>query len=193
MIEAFAKISEASKLLMEAGFTPTHVNAALAQVAAALGVDRIYIFENQPFPIRGRLFADARYAWSAPGVVSAMDSAAMQRISMRELSPLWNDALLLGQTVACVTSAAPPRMKLLLNELKTQSMLLAPIQLGKEKWGFVGVDDCKRARVWSAEETTLLKALAGGLGTALRHRQMRSSLSQTRTQLAEMMAMGAAR
>ena len=47
--------------------------------------------------------------------------------------------------------------------------------------------------VWSAEETTLLKALASGLGTALRHKQMRSTLSQTRTQLAEMMALGGTR
>jgi GAF domain-containing protein len=193
MIEVFAKISEASKLLMETGFAPTHVNATLAQVGTALGVDRVYLFENQPFPIRGRLLADARFSWSAPGVQSLSESPTMRQISLRELAPLWADALAQGQTVSSLTSAAPPRMKLLLGDHKTQSLLLAPILVGKDKWGFVGIDDCRRARVWTAEETTLLKALAGGLGTALRHRQMRSSLSQTRTQLAEMMALGAAR
>jgi GAF domain-containing protein len=193
MIEVFAKISEASKLLMEAGFTPTHVSAALSMVGTALGVDRVYLFENQPFPVKGRLLADARYCWSAPSVSSLTESATMKQISMRELSPLWADALAQGQTVSSLTSVAPPRLKLLLDGHKTQSLMLSPIQMGKEKWGFVGLDDCRRARVWTAEETTLLKALAGGLGTALRHRQMRSSLSQTRTQLAEMMALGGTR
>lgn len=193
MIEIFSKISEASKLLMETGFAASHVNATLAQVGAALGVDRVYLFENQPFPVRGRLLADVRFAWSAPGVSSLLESAAMRQVSMRELSPLWADALAQGQTVSSVTSAAPPRLKLLLTDHKTQSLMLSPIQMGKEKWGFVGLDDCRRARVWTAEETTLLKALASGLGTALRHRQMRSSLSQTRTQLAEMMALGGTR
>lgn len=193
MIEVFSKISEVSKQLMETGFAATYVNAALAQVGTALGVDRVYLFENQPFPIKGRMLADARFAWSAPGVSLLTESAKMRQLSMREVSPLWADALAEGQTVSCLTSAAPPRLKLLLVEHKTQSLMLSPIQMGKEKWGFVGIDDCQRARVWTAEETTLLKALASGLGTALRHRQMRSSLSQTRTQLAEMMALGTAR
>jgi GAF domain-containing protein len=193
MIEIFTKISEATKLLMESGFNPVHVTGALAQLGPTLGVDRLYIFENQPYPIRGRLLADARFAWSAPGVTSVLESQVMRQISLREIAPLWADALLAGQPVSSLASEAPPRAKLVLQASKTQSLLLAPIQQGKEKWGFVGMDDCRRPRVWSATETTLLKSLAGGLGTALRHKQMRSSLSQTRTQLAEMMLLGGTR
>jgi GAF domain-containing protein len=193
MIEVFTKISEATKLLMESGFNPTHVTGTLAQLGPTLGVDRLYIFENQPYPVRGRLLADARYAWNAPGVTSVLESQVMRQLSLREIAPLWADSLLAGQTVSSLTSDAPPRAKLVLLASKTQSLLLAPIQQGKEKWGFIGMDDCRRPRVWSANEGTLLKALASGLSTALRHKQMRSSLSQTRTQLAEMMLLGGTR
>lgn len=193
MIEVFTKISEATKLLMETSFHPVHVADALSQLGPSLGVDRLYIYENQPYPIRGRMLADARYAWSAPGVSSVMGSPTMQQISLREMAPQWADALQAGQTVSCLASDFPPRVRLVLTTHNTQSLLLAPIQQGKEKWGFVGVDDCRRPRVWSAGEISLLKALAGGLGTALRHKQMRSSLSQTRTQLAEMMLLGGTR
>jgi GAF domain-containing protein len=193
MIEIFTKISEATKLLMESGLNPVHVTGALAQLGPMLGVDRLYIFENQPYPIRGRMLADARYAWSAPGVTSVLESQVMRQISLREMAPLWADTLLAGQTVSSLSSEAPPRAKLMLQAQKTQSLLLAPIQQGKEKWGFIGMDDCRRPRVWSADEATLLKSLASGLGTALRHKQMRSSLSQTRTQLAEMMLLGGTR
>lgn len=193
MIEIFTKISEATKLLMETGFNPLHVTEALAQLGPTLGVDRLYIFQNQPYPIRGRLLADARYAWSAPGVTSVLEAPTLRQLSLREMAPLWADALLAGQTVSSLSSDAPPRARLVLTEHKTQSLLLAPIQLGKEKWGFAGMDDCRRPRVWTAGEISLLKALAGGLGTALRHKQMRFSLSQTRTQLAEMMLLGGTR
>jgi GAF domain-containing protein len=193
MIEIFTKISEATKLLMETGFSPAHVTAALEQLGPTLGVDRLYIFENQPYPIRGRMVADARYAWSAPGVTSVLEAPALRQLSLREMAPLWADALLAGQTVSSLASDAPPRARLVLTAHKTQSLLLAPIQQSKEKWGFVGMDDCRRPRVWTAGEVSLLKALAGGLGTALRHKQMRSSLSQTRTQLAEMMLLGGTR
>ncbi len=192
MIEAIAKISEASKLLMETGFSPTHVNAALAQVGTLVGVDRVYVYENQPFPIRGRLLADLKHGWSASGMKAPQESAMLRQISLREVAPLWNDALSQGQIVSTVLKDAPPRFRLLMNELQTQATLLAPIRVGKEWWGFVGFDDCQKARAWSLEENTLLKSLASGLGTALRHRQMRSSLSQTRTQLAEMMVLSTA-
>lgn len=190
MIEVFAKVSEATKLLMEKGFTPATASEALCLVGSALGVDRVYVFENQPYPVRGRMLADARYAWSAPGITSPLDVPAMRQISLRELSPQWTELLAQGHVVSTVTTEAAPRLRLLLTEQNTRSVVLAPLKPAKEWWGFVGFEDCRRARVWSAEEVTLLKALASGLGSALRHRQMRSSLSQTRTNLREMMALG---
>jgi GAF domain-containing protein len=191
MIEVLSKISEATKLLMESGFTPTQVTATLAQVGSALGVDRAYVFESQSLPVKGRMVADLRYGWGALSVAAPQELPALKQISLRELAPLWADALAQGQTISSLASAAPPRMRLLLSEQKTLSLMLAPIKAGKEAWGFIGFEDCKRARIWSADELTLLKSLAGGLGTALRHRQMRSSLSHTRTQLAEMMSLSA--
>jgi GAF domain-containing protein len=193
MIEAFAKIAEVTKQLMETGFAPHHVSAGLAQVGTMVGVDRVYLYENQPFPIRGRMFADARYGWAAPGVKSLEESATLKQISLRELTPLWVDLLAQGQSVSTTLIDAPPRLRLLMLEHKTQSMVLAPVKAGKEMWGFVGFDDCQRSRAWGPLELTVLKSLASGLGTALRHRQMRSSLSQTRTQLAEMMLLSGTR
>lgn len=193
MIEAFAKIAEATKQLLETGFAPTHVNATLAQVGTMLGVDRVYVYENQPFPIRGRLLADARFCWNAPGVKSLQESTSQRQLSLREVAPLWVEELVKGQSVSTVLNSAPPRVRLMMVENKTESLVLAPIRVGKDSWGFVGFDDCQRPRVWSSLEVTLLKSLASGLATALRHQQMRSSLSQTRTQLAEMMMLGATR
>lgn len=193
MIEAFAKIAEVTKQLMETGFAPHHVSAGLAQVGSMVGVDRVYVYENQPFPVRGRMFADARHGWCSPGVKSLEESATLKQISLRELAPLWPDLLAQGQTVATTLIDAPPRMRLLMMEHKTQSIALAPIKVGKEMWGFVGFDDCQRSRPWGPLEMTVLKSLAGGLSTALRHRQMRSNLSQTRTQLAEMMMLSGTR
>ncbi|SET90058.1 GAF domain-containing protein [Stigmatella erecta] len=189
MIELFTKISDATKLLMEKGFTPLHASSALSMVGSALKVDRIYIYENQPYPIRGRMLVDARYAWTVPGLTSPLESSTLQSLCLRELAPQWSELLSQGHLVNCLAKDAPPRMKLLLDDHKTRSLMLAPLRPAKEWWGFVGFDDCQKARVWTAEEVILLKSLASGLSSALRHRQMRSSLSQTRSQLREMMAL----
>jgi GAF domain-containing protein len=189
MIELFTKISDATKLLLEKGFTPLHASAALSMVGSALKVDRVYVFENQPYPIRGRMLADARYAWTVPGLTSPLESSTMQSLCLRELAPQWAELLAQGHLVNSLAKDAPPRMKLLLDDHKTRSLMLAPLRPSKEWWGFVGFEDCQQGRVWSAEEVILLKSLASGLSAALRHRQMRSSLAQTRSQLREMMAL----
>jgi GAF domain-containing protein len=193
MIEAFAKIAEVTKQLMETGFAPHHVTAGLSQVGSMVGVDRVFLYENQPFPVRGRLLADARSGWAAPGVKPLEELPSMRQISLRELTPLWPDLLAQGQTVSTTLLDAPPRLRLLMLESKAQSLMLAPVKVAKEMWGFVGFDDCNRSRPWGPLEVTVLKSLAGGLGTALRHLQMRSNLSQTRTQLAEMMLLSGTR
>ena len=144
------------------------------------------------------------YYLEHPEIVQEMEAAARFKVGLAQLrdsgqlealmkpTPFFRQERFMG-IAASLAIVAPPRLKLLLANLQTQSMLLAPIQAGKEKWGFVLMEDCRKPRVWTAEEVTLLKSLAAGLGTALRHKQMRSNLSQTRTQLAEMMLLSGTR
>ncbi len=51
-----------------------------------------------------------------------------------------------------------------------RSILMAPVKVSDELWGLVGLEDCKRDRVWSAPEADALRAVAGTLGAALQRR-----------------------
>src|SRR5688500_12112328 len=110
MIEIFKKISEATKLLMESGFSPPHVTAALGHLGTSVGVDRLTLFEHQQFPIKGRMLTDARFGWNSPSVPSLLEAPAMKQFSLRESAPLWADTLAAGQTVSSLASVAPPRI-----------------------------------------------------------------------------------
>jgi PAS domain S-box-containing protein len=55
-------------------------------------------------------------------------------------------------------------------------MILVPIFVEEEWWGFIGFDDCSREREWSAAEIDALKAAASTLGAALQRQVMEEEL-----------------
>lgn len=181
MVHAFAKISEASKLLVSQGYTPSAVDQALAMVGAALEVDRASVFENRTFGTRGRVVTDQRNLWSVPGAMAL----PLRNLMMRELAPNWVDTMVAGNVVSCRVSEAPPPMRQLLEPRRIQSIILCPIAPAKEWWGFVAFEDCRQPRHWLPEEVTLLRTLARSLSSAIRQTQMRNSLDQARSQLRE--------
>ncbi|GEL69206.1 MULTISPECIES: GAF domain-containing protein [Myxococcus] len=184
MIEAFSKVSEASKLLLEKGLGPSTGMEALRMVGHALGVDRAYILENRVQGTYGRFITDMRHAWAEPPTPSPLANPVMRAFSFREFAPGWVDMLEAGMVVACPTRDAPPTMKDLLERQGTQSILLCPINPSRQQWwGMVAFEDCRRPRAWKPEEVTLLKSLARAVAASVRHGQMRSSLDQVRNSL----------
>jgi GAF domain-containing protein len=182
MVEAFAKISEASKVLVTQGYNAASVEQALGLVGRALDVDRASVFENRTFGTRGRLVTDQRNLWNNMPHLMALP---LRNLMMRELAPAWSDALTAGQTVSSLVSDAPQGIQQLLAPRQVKSILLCPIAPAKEWWGFVAFEDCRQPRRWMTEEVTILRTLSRSLSSALRQTQMRNSLDQARSQLRE--------
>ncbi|NVJ25821.1 MULTISPECIES: GAF domain-containing protein [Myxococcus] len=184
MVEAFSKVSEASKLLLEKGLNASTGVESLGMVGHALGVNRAYIFENRTQQTYGRFVTDLRYAWAEPPTASALANPVLRAFSFRDFAPGWVDMLEAGMVVACPTRDAPPMMRDLLERQGTQSILLSPINPSRQQWWGVAVfEDCRGARAWKPEEVSLLKSLARAVAASVRHGQMRSSLDQVRNNL----------
>jgi GAF domain-containing protein len=184
MIEAFAKVSEASKLLLDKGLGAATGGEALRMVGHALGVDRAYIFENRVHGTYGRFITDMRHAWAEAPTPSPLANPVLRAFSFRDFAPGWVDMLEAGMVVACPTRDAPPMMKDLLERQGTQSVLLCPIHPSRQQWwGVVGFEDCQRPRAWRPEDISLLKSLSRAVAASVRHGQMRSSLDQVRNSL----------
>ena len=183
MVEAFTKVSEASRLLLDKGLCAATGGESLGMVARTLKVDRACIFENRTTNLAGRFMTDLRHAWAEPGVASPYAHPMLRSLALRDYAMAWMDMLEAGMVVSCATREAPPMMRELLERQGVQSALLCPIIPAKQWWGYVAFEDCHQARVWRPEEVSLLKSLARAIGASVRHATMRSSLSQVRTNL----------
>jgi len=163
----------------------TDLDAVLEQLATAATVDRIYVFENS----QGRdriLRTSQRCEWSAPGVASQRDNPDLQNASYVNAGfARWVDVLKRGELIHGAVRDLPDPERAALEPQEILSIVVVPIFVGKDWWGFIGFDDCRRERRWSEAEVSALKAVARLFGGAIQHQRLEQLQSQLR-QLATM-------
>lgn len=180
--KAFAAIMNVSQMLLERGFETATVSEALGQVGVALDVDRVYIFENATSPT-GELLCHQRYEWTAAAASAQLDNPELQNVSYAEVLPSWVPPLSSGKAVQGPPRDFPSPARELLESQDIKSLLVCPITVGGEWWGFVGFDDCRTERQWPPMEVSVLQALSNALAGSLRHARLRSMLSGVQSQL----------
>lgn len=185
-VEAFAKVTEASKLLVEQGFAGPAVTTALELVGRALGVDRALIYENSTETMPGKRLAPLRHAWG-----SAPMPPLLRTFPLRDQMPGWVEILSRGQPLWELSRNVPGSLNVNLEAQGVRSVLLSPINVGTVNapwWGFLRLDDCKSERRWPDAELTVIKTLSRSLSNALRQDLRREAMAQTREDLRTMMA-----
>jgi GAF domain-containing protein len=184
-LEAFTKVSEASKLLVEQGFSAQAVLSSIEMVSRAMGVDRAVVYENGTSTTPGRRLSVMRNVWGV-----APTSPLLQTFPLKDQMSGWVEVLSRGQPIWEVVRNIQGSMRVNLEAQGVQSVLLSPINVGTingQWWGFLRLDDCQKERRWSAEELNIVKTLSRSLSSALRQDLRREALTQTRNQLESMM------
>jgi len=138
----------------------------LAAVGGAVQVDRAHLFQNRRGP-DGRLWMSIQAEWHADGVGAMSDDPTSQ---MRPYHPgfdPWIEPLSSKKMVA----AGPPDLPALGRDVLTRhqvgTVLLAPVFVGEEWWGFVGFDDRHPERPWEEFERVALSSLGLPIAEAI--------------------------
>ncbi len=121
-------------------------------------VDRTYIWKNHME--NGRLACTQIHEWS--GQVEAQQGNALTvDILYDESMPTWENVLSKGE---CINNLVKNMNQAEQNQLNPQgivSILVVPIFMNNQFWGFIGFDDCKQERLFNDIEISILKS--GGL------------------------------
>lgn len=192
-------VAEAMNHLLTELSMPEAVMKALATLGTAAGVERVYICEaiarrsnpnhnsishelgNICHPDSRELAANCanfegvracefivRFQWRCNDRVSAKRE---ESYTIGENSSAL-EALCLGNPRAIFAQSAPEGERASLQAEGTLSMLMVPILVEREFWGYIGFDATRSPRSWSKSEESILIAIAASIGGALqRHYQ----------------------
>jgi PAS domain S-box-containing protein len=139
----------------------------LEHLGRAAGVSRTYIFRNHTAS-DGELMTSQQYEWSHDHVMPQTDNPECQ-IHYWNGGGMerWVPILSRGDVIHGHVKNFPESEKMLLLPQEIKSMLVVPVRVESEWWGFMGYDDCTRERIWSPAEIDALKTAADTLGVAI--------------------------
>ncbi|MCX6285590.1 MAG: ATP-binding protein [Bacteroidetes bacterium] len=142
------------------------IQEALQILGEAITADRVYIFEN----IRDTKTLDTgmrlRHQWISSGSFGLETSSENEIISYQISFPRWFERLSTGKSINGLVKDFPDLERMVLEPRFIKSLLIIPIFIETNFWGFIGFDDCSSERVWSQAEENVLTTAAISIGMA---------------------------
>lgn len=150
------------------------IEQLVADLGTTVGVSRCYVFENSTGMDRP-IAMSQRFEWVAGGIGVQLDNPELQNIPYHEAGfGRWGTMLAQGKAVYGPIHEFPATEQPLLASQDILSLLVVPIFVSGNWWGFIGFDDCVTERAWTASDVYALQIVADLIGSLL-HRQQRLS------------------
>ena len=181
-------IGYAATRIVTSGDWQAGVQELLDRLGQATSASRVTLFEIHHGP-DGRLVESCRYDWAEPGLASLSSDPRYQSLSLVDAEGRlddWTRRRQQGEVIQATLSEVSGRDREIFLEHGTKSFVSVPIMLRAGLWGFLGFDDCRTERAWSALEIDVLKTAAAMIAGAIERAtaEERLRLSEERYALA---------
>ena len=166
-------VNSVSAILLEPDMDKFEDNLYISMglLGHAVNVDRVYIWQNHK--IDGKLYCTQLYEWSE-GAEPQQGNEYSVNISYDDIVPGLEERLKRGECLNGVVREMPIEYQRQLVPQSVLSIIIVPVFLHEELWGFVGFDDCKNERVFSINEEIILRSASRMIANAL----LRQTMSQ---------------
>jgi len=164
-------VNRVSALLHEPDIDKFEANllAAMGMMAEAVDADRMYIWKNHVMD--GRLYATQIYEWSE-NAEPQQNNEYTVNILYEVNKPGWDQTMAQGKCISGIVREMSPAEQAQLSPQGILSILMVPIFLNEQFWGFVGFDDCRNERIFTEGEELILRSASRMIANALIRNEM---------------------
>lgn len=143
------------------------IKEVLEKFGKATDVSRVYIFQNSKDE-NGEYLTSQKFEWTNGKVSVEIDNPILHDLKYNQLGNEDFLGLLSSHKPfqSLIKDLEMPFRELMAEE-NILSFITMPIFVGNDFWGFIGFDECRYERVWSAKETEALKTAAETLASAI--------------------------
>ena len=200
LLETVNKVSSALLELNTGSFENT-LQKSLDIMSGTVDVDRICIWENrsnETAPGRngvpsgstvssysGTLGFSLIYQWENGGFSSRIANGVLAPDILLDEHPMWKEILLRGDCINSLVRDMPPSEQAELTPRNIVSLFVVPVFLGEHFWGYIGLDDCRKERIFTESEEIILLSTSRMIANALIREEMTQNILYTSAQLDE--------
>ncbi|MGF1457794.1 MAG: EAL domain-containing protein [Leptolyngbyaceae cyanobacterium] len=170
-------VAEASQQLL----TTLEIDSSIPKILKTLGMaaaaDRVYLYENHPHPVTGKPALSMRYEWTQAGISPSIHQSHWQNQAYSEYGLMrWYRAFQAGHSVGGRVRSFPKSEQALLARDHIESILMVPVFIDRDFWGFIGFDACNPQRDWSRSEESILVTIAASIGGAIKRKETEAQM-----------------
>lgn len=148
---------------------------AMCEVATAVKADRVFIFRN--LMIDDELCCTQAYEWCGDVESQQGKEIATDRPYSDAMPLEWYIKLERGEAIKGVIKEFPPEVHERFIPGDVKSLIVVPILMDNDFWGFIGFDDCRNEREFSIEEEEILRSCGVLFVNAMNRNKMLSDLA----------------
>jgi len=149
-------------------------------MAKAVDVDGVTIWENHP--VNGRHYCALAYEW-VNDTGKYTEEAFRNDVPYDDILPGWEEQLSEGGCISGLVRCMPAVVRKQLEIRGIISIFIVPVFVHDTFWGFVGFDDCHKERVFTENETIILRSAGRMIANALIRNGMTRSIINTTVRL----------
>ncbi|MCP4583609.1 MAG: PAS domain S-box protein [candidate division Zixibacteria bacterium] len=148
---------------------------ALGHLLNAANTGRVYIFENFEDKTDG-LCMRLTHGVCEKGVVPQIDNPDLLHVPYKMGYDDWIEILSNGEIINTAVESFPQEQRDILEPQGILSMLVIPIFVSGQWFGFIGFDDVKERRVWGDEDIRTLQTASEMIGLYIEHNKFEEAL-----------------
>ena len=169
-------VSLASEMFLKSASWEQNIQDVLERLGEAAEVSRVYIFERH-LSEAGIALVSQRYEWTRPGISPQIDNPDMQNLDWcAEGFERWDDAFKHREIISGLVREFSASEQDFLASQDILSIVVVPVFVEEDLWGFIGFDECTHERNWSEAELDALRTAADIFGAALTRRNVEKRL-----------------
>jgi PAS domain S-box-containing protein len=157
-------LAACSRTLLSDAADKDVLSDALLHLLTASDTSRVYVFENFEDPEDG-LCLRLTHEVCAPGVSGNLDDPVLQHGAYEKGFMRWVKILSQGKPIQGLIDSFPKSERAILEPQGILSILVLPLWVGGQWFGFIGFDDVKTRREWDEDDIRLLQTAAEMVGT----------------------------
>ncbi len=177
-----AALVEVQRRLLALKGEENYYTSILELLGQSAGASHVYVFENAQ-DTNGQLLLTQCAQWRAPALSCERDMPQRQNLPYDECLPHWTQRLAQGETIIGRVTEFSHQERLILEPQGILSLLVLPLTVKDQFFGFIVFDNYTEARVWSASEVDLLRAAAAALSLQHERSKAEVALRQSEAQL----------
>ncbi|MBE9236250.1 PAS domain S-box protein [Anabaena aphanizomenioides LEGE 00250] len=160
-------------------FDTNYYTQILQWLGETSSASRVYLFANHD-DADGNFLTSQKSEWCNQGIDSQIDNPNLQNFPYGQFFPRWVETLSSGKIINGVVSDFPNSEREILQPQGILAILVLPLLVNGQFWGFIGFDNCTTAEIWERAEVNLLSAAAAAISAHLERQQARRELVEAK-------------